>query len=82
MEIKPLTTGLSVSAQIISADMQAIKDAGFRAIICNRPDGEGADQPTLTMLRPWRRFLLSLLRGQIGMPALVQKRARELWFLP
>ncbi len=46
MEIKPLTTGLSVSAQIISADMQAIKDAGFRAIICNRPDGEGADQPT------------------------------------
>jgi uncharacterized protein (TIGR01244 family) len=28
------------------ADMQAIKDAGFRAIICNRPDVAGADQPT------------------------------------
>jgi len=27
-------------------DMQVIKDAGFKAIICNRPDGEGADQPT------------------------------------
>lgn len=27
-------------------DMQTIKDAGFRAIICNRPDGEAADQPT------------------------------------
>jgi sulfide:quinone oxidoreductase len=26
--------------------MQTIKDAGFRAIICNRPDGEGADQPS------------------------------------
>ncbi len=24
----------------------AIAEAGFRAIICNRPDGEGADQPT------------------------------------
>ena len=23
-----------------------IRDAGFRAIICNRPDGEGPDQPT------------------------------------
>ncbi|MEP4639775.1 MAG: TIGR01244 family sulfur transferase, partial [Yoonia sp.] len=46
MEMKTLTAGLSVSAQILAADMQAIKDAGFRGIICNRPDGEGADQPT------------------------------------
>jgi len=46
MEIKTLTAGLSVSAQILPTDIQAIKDAGFRAIICNRPDGEGADQPT------------------------------------
>lgn len=46
MEIKPLTSGLSVGAQITAGDVQAIKDAGYRAIICNRPDGEGADQPT------------------------------------
>jgi|TARA_B110000908_G_scaffold102761_1_gene121129 sulfide:quinone oxidoreductase len=46
MEPKKLTASLSVSAQILLTDMQAIKDAGFRAIICNRPDGEGADQPT------------------------------------
>ncbi|WP_342071632.1 TIGR01244 family sulfur transferase [Yoonia algicola] len=46
MDIKPLTAGLSVSAQINAAEIKAIKDAGFRAIICNRPDGEGADQPT------------------------------------
>lgn len=46
MEIKPLTTELSVSEQIMPTDMQGIKDAGFRAVICNRPDGEGADQPT------------------------------------
>lgn len=46
MDIKPLTAGLCVSPQILPDDMQAIKDAGFRAIICNRPDGEGADQPT------------------------------------
>ncbi len=46
MEIKALTAGLSVSEQILPSDLQAIKDAGFRAVICNRPDGEGADQPT------------------------------------
>lgn len=46
MEIKSLTDSLSVSPQIMPSDIQAIKDAGFRAIICNRPDGEGADQPT------------------------------------
>jgi sulfide:quinone oxidoreductase len=46
MEIKTLTAGLSVSEQILPADLKGIKDAGFRAIICNRPDGEGADQPT------------------------------------
>ena len=46
MDIKKLTTGLSVSPQIVASDLQSLKDAGFRAIICNRPDGEGADQPT------------------------------------
>lgn len=46
MEMKTLTAGLSVSDQITMADIQTVRDAGFRAIICNRPDGEGADQPT------------------------------------
>lgn len=46
MQIKKLTAGLSVSGQVMPVDVKAIKDAGFRAIICNRPDGEGADQPT------------------------------------
>ncbi len=45
MDIKTLTGTLSVSPQIAVSDMQAIKDAGFRAIICNRPDGEAGDQP-------------------------------------
>ena len=46
MDIKKLTSKISVAPQITPADMKAIKDQGFRAIICNRPDGEGADQPT------------------------------------
>jgi len=46
MDIKPLAAGLSVSEQILPADIKPIKVAGSRDIICNRPDGEGADQPT------------------------------------
>ena len=45
MNIKEITPNFSVSPQISPDDVKAIKAAGFRAIICNRPDGEGADQP-------------------------------------
>ena len=45
MDIRPLAPGLSVSPQIAAADLAALRQAGFRSIICNRPDGEGADQP-------------------------------------
>ncbi|WP_209504379.1 MULTISPECIES: bifunctional protein tyrosine phosphatase family protein/NAD(P)/FAD-dependent oxidoreductase [unclassified Ruegeria] len=46
MDIRKISGAVSVSPQITPGDIEAIKGAGFRAIICNRPDGEGADQPT------------------------------------
>jgi len=46
MELKTIDKGLTVSPQIAAADVAEIKKQGFRSIICNRPDGEGADQPT------------------------------------
>ncbi len=45
MEIRHLAPGLAVSEQISPNQMTELKHAGFRSIICNRPDGEGADQP-------------------------------------
>jgi len=39
------SSGLAASRQIMPADLKAIRDAGFRSVICNRPDGEGVDQP-------------------------------------
>ncbi len=45
MQVNNITDALSVSPQITPQDVARIRDAGFRAIICNRPDGEGADQP-------------------------------------
>ena len=46
MDLKQLTPRITVSPQITPADIAALKARGVRSIICNRPDGEGADQPT------------------------------------
>ena len=51
MEIKPITKALSVSPQITVDDVFEIATAGFRSIICNRPDGEGPDQPNSSELQ-------------------------------
>ena len=45
MTIHPLAPGLSVCDQILPGQIAVLKEAGFRSIICNRPDGEGNDQP-------------------------------------
>ena len=45
MDIKTLTSELSVSPQIAAADLAAVKAAGFRSVICHRPDSESSDQP-------------------------------------
>ena len=45
MEIKALSPSLSVVGQITPSDIAHIAHAGFKSVICNRPDGEGSDQP-------------------------------------
>ena len=46
MEYRQITDEYAVSGQIAPEDIAAIKAAGFRSIICNRPDDEQPDQPT------------------------------------
>ena len=41
MIIRQLATGLSVADQLTTDDLEAVKEAGFNAVICNRPDEEG-----------------------------------------
>ncbi len=45
MKTNTLAPGLSVAGQILPDQLPLLKEAGFRAIICNRPDGEANDQP-------------------------------------
>lgn len=46
MELRQITEDFTVSPQIDCADLPAIAAAGFRAILCNRPDGEEPGQCT------------------------------------
>ena len=43
--LHPLEPGLSVCGQLQAADIAALAAAGFRALICNRPDHEEPAQP-------------------------------------
>ncbi|MGV6839562.1 MAG: TIGR01244 family sulfur transferase [Planktomarina sp.] len=50
MNIRPLTPDYAVSPQIDPSDIAAIAEAGYKSIICNRPDNEampGQDQSAI-----------------------------------
>ena len=42
---KVLTDDFAVAGQLYPEQMAAIAEAGFGAVICNRPDGEAPDEP-------------------------------------
>lgn len=45
MELKKIDDAFFVAPQISADDILDIKQQGIKSIICNRPNGEGADQP-------------------------------------
>jgi sulfide:quinone oxidoreductase len=45
MNIRKINDDLSVSPQITPQHVATLKELGFRSIISNRPDAEGANQP-------------------------------------
>ena len=46
MEYRQISDNYSVSGQILPDDVEAVKAAGFKSIICNRPDEEQPGQPS------------------------------------
>lgn len=58
INVTKLDERLSVTGQINIDDLQEIANAGFKSIICNRPDDEGgADQPTSEQLAAMAKSL-------------------------
>ncbi len=45
MEYRTITDAYAVAGQITPEDVPAIKAAGFKSVICNRPDNEQPGQP-------------------------------------
>lgn len=51
-DFRKVTDDLSVSPQLHPDDLPAVKAAGFKTLICNRPDFEGGeDQPSIEELQ-------------------------------
>ena len=50
MDIREISDQFFVAPQITEADLSALREKGIQSVICNRPDGEGADQPTFEEL--------------------------------
>lgn len=51
MEYRPISDEFSVSGQISPDQISTIKAAGFKSIICNRPDNEQPGQPSAAEIR-------------------------------
>ncbi|MDJ0683213.1 MAG: TIGR01244 family sulfur transferase [Alphaproteobacteria bacterium] len=72
MELKTVNDTFSVSPQIAPGDVAGLAEQGFRSIICNRPDGEGADQPSFEEIRVeaekagLEAHYLPVVSGQVG----------------
>lgn len=80
MDIRRLSDDFSVSPQIAVTDLQTIWDAGFRTIICNRPDNEDAGQPSVDEIETAARKIgfafvhISADSGRAGMVHAIETR--------
>ncbi len=80
MEIKHLSPDFAVSPQIKITDLEHIWNAGFRSIICNRPNGEAQDQDNAEDIEAKARdmgfdfLFLPVESGRAAMPHAMQTR--------
>lgn len=51
MDVRQITESYSVTPQVDPDEVAAIKAAGFKSVICNRPDGEQPGQPSHEAVR-------------------------------
>ncbi|HEV7255811.1 MAG TPA: TIGR01244 family sulfur transferase [Mesorhizobium sp.] len=51
MEFRRIAADYAVSGQIRPEDADAIRQAGFRSVVCHRPDNEDPGQPSVETIR-------------------------------
>lgn len=80
MDLRKITDDFSVSPQIDAEHMPEIAGAGFRSVICNRPDGEEPGQPLCDMIAEAARAeglefrMIPISSGMISASALEEFR--------
>jgi sulfide:quinone oxidoreductase len=52
-----LTDDIAVAGQIGPEDIAAVRQAGFKSLVCNRPDGEAPGQPPFAAVEAAAREL-------------------------
>lgn len=51
MNVKQVVDGFAVAEQISPEEVSRLAADGYKSIICNRPDGESDDQPTVAEIQ-------------------------------
>ena len=80
MSYQQLAEDFAVASQITVDDIADIAEAGFRSIICNRPDGEDLGQPSAETIenackKHGLRFYYVPFRSQADLPDAVPHQA-------
>ena len=71
MTVRYLSSDYAVAPQILPADVARLKEQGFAALVCNRPDGEAIDQPQFAAIEAQARecgmkaYYLPVVPGRI-----------------
>ncbi|MEM5495380.1 TIGR01244 family sulfur transferase [Hoeflea sp. AS16] len=79
MDLRQVTPTYSVAGQISVEDLAEIKAAGFRSIVCHRPDGEAPDQPSFDSIKQAAEALgLEMRHIPIGPMGVTADAVREM----
>ncbi|OLP56506.1 TIGR01244 family protein [Rhizobium rhizosphaerae] len=79
MDIRQINEEYSVTGQITEEDLPAIKEMGFRSIVCHRPDHESPDQPEFDTIAARARALgLEITHIPVGPMGVTADAVREM----
>ena len=68
MHYQQIADGVAVSGQIHESDLQALADAGFKSVVCNRPDAEMGAVPHNAIAEAARALGLEFRYIPVGGP--------------
>jgi sulfide:quinone oxidoreductase len=66
MTIRPVAERFAVAPQIAPSDLPRLRELGFRALICTRPDGEEPGQPPFAAIAAAARAAAAAGAGAPG----------------